>query len=396
MLVGEPHPVDHQHAARPRRRRCERGADERDAAADPASAAHARAGGGADPAAAAPADPDDHLRRAGRHERGRAAVPQAGAVRVRRRAHAVPARERARRPVSSLVALASRRPWRVLAVVGLLVVAGAVPALRLPVSAGTSTLVSGSSDAGGATSVAHSRFGDEAIYVLVRGDLPRLVLTSDLNRLLGLEGCLSGNVPAGATPPGGDSGPCAALARSRAVQVVYGPGTFINSSVEELTKQLQAQTRARAAQADRAREAARKLALSQGRSAGEARQLGAQAEKLVYAEFARELLALNAKYGLSLRGAPKVNDPNFVYQLVFDPARGARAPKARFSYLFPSADSALISVRLKAGLSDEQRARAVRLVREAAAMDEFKLESGGRYVVTGVPVLAGDLTDVLA
>ena len=41
-----------------------------------------------------------------------------------------------------------------------------------------------------------------------------------------------------------------------------------------------------------------------------------------------KLLALNAKYGLNLRGAPRLNDPNFVYQLVFDPARGARVPKA--------------------------------------------------------------------
>ena len=70
----------------------------------------------------------------------------------------------------------------------------------------------------------------------------------------------------------------------------------------------------------------------------------------MYAQFARELLALNAKYGLNLTGAPKLNDPDFVYQLVFDPARGARQPKARFAYLFPSPDSALVSVRLKAGL----------------------------------------------
>ena len=180
------------------------------------------------------------------------------------------------------------------------------------------------------------------------------------------------------------------------MRVVYGPGTFINSSVEEITKQLQAQTRARAAQADRANEAARRLALAAGRSPAEAKRLGKQAEKLVYAQFAQELLALNAKYGLNLTGAPKVNDPNFVYQLVFDPARGARVPKARFAYLFPSADSALVSVRLKAGLTDAQRTRAVALVRDAVRMPEFKLDGGGTYVVTGVPVLADDLTDVLA
>ena len=112
------------------------------------------------------------------------------------------------------------------------------------------------------------------------------------------------------------------------MRVVYGPGTFINSSVSEITTQLQARTRSRAAQADRAKEAARKLALLAGALARPRRErLGAQAEQLVYAQFAKELLALNAKYGLNLTGAPKVNDPDFVYQLVFDPARGARVPE---------------------------------------------------------------------
>ena len=35
-------------------------------------------------------------------------------------------------------------------------------------------------------------------------------------------------------------------------------------------------------------------------------------------------------------------------------------------------------------------------MRAAVAMDEWRLDGGGRYVVTGVPVLAGDITDVLA
>jgi len=296
-----------------------------------------------------------------------------------------------------VIGAAERRPGRVLGVVLVLAALGGALALwRLSPSASTSTLVGSGSGAGRATEVVHARFGDDAVYVLVRGDLPRLVLTADLNQLLGLEGCLAGNVPAGAVAPGGASSPCAALAREQPVRVVYGPGTFINSSVEELTKQLQAQTRARAAQADRANEAARKLARAQGRSDAEAKKLGKQAEQLVYAQFAQQLLALNAKYGLNLSGAPKLNDPDFVYQLVFDPERGAREPKSRFAYLFPSSSSALVSVRLKSGLSEKQRARAVSLIRAAVRMDEFRLAGGGRYVVTGVPVLAGDLTDVLA
>ena len=53
-------------------------------------------------------------------------------------------------------------------------------------------------------------------------------------------------------------------------------------------------------------------------------------------------------------------------------------------------------MRLKAGLSDEQRAAAVAQVRAAVAMPEWQLDGGGHYVVTGVPVLADELTEVLA
>ncbi|WP_028059090.1 MMPL family transporter [Candidatus Solirubrobacter pratensis] len=285
--------------------------------------------------------------------------------------------------------LARRRPWAVLAVVAVVVLAGAGLALRLAPSASTASLVGSS---GAATEVAHEKFGDDAVYVLVRGDLARIVLTEDLNRLVGIEGCLSGNVPRGVRAPGA----CGELGRLKPVQVVYGPGTFINSAVEQITAQLQAQTKSRAAQADRAALAARKLALSQGRSRTQAKKLGDGAAKLVYAQFAQDLIALNTKYGLNLTGAPRLNDPDFVYQLVFDPARGARVPKARFAYLFPSAGSALISVRLKPGLSDAQRARAIELIRDVVRMPQWKLSGGASYVVTGVPVLADDLVGRLA
>ena len=182
------------------------------------------------------------------------------------------------------------------------------------------------------------------------------------------------------------------------MRVVYGPGTFINSSVTEITEQLQAQTRARAAQAERANEAARRLARVAGALGGRGAAARPRRPRSSSTRSSRsELLALNAKYGLNLTGAPKVNDPDFVYQLVFDPARGARVPKARFAYLFPSADSALVSVRLKAGLTRRASARGrSRWCARRCAMPEWRLDGGGRYVVTGVPVLAGDLTDVLA
>jgi hypothetical protein len=127
---------------------------------------------------------------------------------------------------------AARRPL----VTGLIVVAltliGAAFALRLHPSARTDTLVGKSSASYKATTELHNRFGDDPVIVLVRGDLRRTVLTDDLERIIGLEGCISGHVPAGVTPRGGKDGPCAKLAAisPRPVKVVYGPGTFINES----------------------------------------------------------------------------------------------------------------------------------------------------------------------
>ena len=160
---------------------------------------------------------------------------------------------------------------------------------RLSPSASTDRWSGRARTAGRATDVVHARFGDDAVYVLVRGDLARMVLTADLNKLLGLEGCLSGNVPAGAAPPGGASGRRARRWRAtKPVRVVYGPGTFINSSVSEITDAA-AGADARAGGAGRPGEARRRggWRCSQGRSAAEARRLGAQAEQLVYAQFAQ-------------------------------------------------------------------------------------------------------------
>ena len=61
---------------------------------------------------------------------------------------------------------------------------------------------------------------------------------------------------------------------------------------------------------------------------------------------------------------------------MFDPARGATTPKARFAYLFPNSRSAVIQVRLKPDLTEAQRRRAIELVRGAVAMKEWQLTDG--------------------
>ncbi len=296
-----------------------------------------------------------------------------------------------------IVRASARRPVRVLAVVAVLAAAGAGLALRLEPSAAMDTLVGRGADSYQATETYRERFGDHSVIVLARGELTRLVLTSNLGRLMNLEGCLSGNVPEGQEAHGGRGSPCDRLAQTKPVQVVYGPGTFINAAAGEIQDQIQTQMQTKAAEAERAARAARRVARAQGRSAAEQKRLAESARQLVYAQFVRDLLQVNLRYGLGLSRLPSVDDPEFVSALVFDGSRGAGTPKARFAYLFPSRESALIQVRLKPHLSDDQREEAVALVREAVRMPQWRLEGDGTgYTVTGAPVVADDLTGALA
>jgi hydrophobe/amphiphile efflux-3 (HAE3) family protein len=291
----------------------------------------------------------------------------------------------------AVMGAAARRPMVIGLAVGVLAIAGAVAALRLEPTAATDTLVGKGSSSFAATERLHQRFGDEPVYVLVREPITQLALTSDINRVLGLEGCISGNAPKGRVPPGGTRGPCARLARTKPVKVVFGPGTFLNEAVGQIQDQFAAESGAKAAQAERAAKAARALARSQHRSPAQVRKLGEQAKQLVYAEFTRNVLSLALKYGIT--STPQLNDPQFVSKIVFDDTKGPGVPKGRFAYIFPNKDSALIQVRFRPGLSEEQRDRAIGLVRDAVAMPEWQLPNGkGTYVVTGAPVVVSDLT----
>ena len=291
----------------------------------------------------------------------------------------------------AVMGTAARRPLVVGLAVGLLAVAGGALALRLKPTAATDTLVGRGSASFAATERLHQRFGDEAVYVLVREPVTQLTLTSDILRVQGLEGCISGNAPAGQVPPGGKDGPCAQLARSKPAKVVFGPGTFLNEAIGQIQDEFNSESKARDAQAKRAATAARALARAQHKSPAQVRRYGEQAKQLVLAEFARNVIALALKYGI--RSAPQLNDPSFVSKIVFDDTKGPGVPKARFAYIFPNKSSALIQVRFRPDLSEAQRDRAIDLVRRAVAMPEWKLPNGkGTYVVTGAPVVVSDLT----
>jgi uncharacterized protein len=289
---------------------------------------------------------------------------------------------------------AARRPLLVVVLAGVIGLAGAGFALRLRPTAATNTLVSSSSPTYKATQRFYKSFGEEPIAVLVKGDLQQLVLSSDIDRLVGMEGCLSGNVPAeGLVAEGGESGPCGQLAKARTVKVVFGPGTFINEAAEQIDEQLTVQTKQAEAEAKQAEAVVRKAALARGESAEEAQKLGKQASAITMARFKEGLATLALQYGLTSR--PSLDDPSFVSTLVFDPSKPAGTPKQRFAYLFPSRDAALVSVRLKAGLSERQRTHTIALIRQVVAMKQWRLQHGGTYLVTGEPVLVADLTGAI-
>ncbi|MGI8430376.1 MAG: MMPL family transporter, partial [Solirubrobacteraceae bacterium] len=291
-----------------------------------------------------------------------------------------------------IVGAAIARPLAIGTAVAALALAGGLLALGLRPNAGTDTLVSRGSQTFRATSDYHRHFGDDAVLVLVRGDLPNLVLTSDIERLLGLEGCIAGNLPPGQQPLGGPDSPCAMFARAKPklVRVVYGPGTFLNEAVRQIQEQFGAQQRDEAAREQRATIAARTLAAAQGRSRAEQDRVANEARQLVRAQFLRSALQLALAYGI--QSLPRLNDPEFVTTIVFDPSRGANVPKARFAYLFPNKRSALVQVRLRPGLSTARRRAAIDLIEQATRMPRFHLLHGERYVVTGAPVVLDALS----
>jgi hydrophobe/amphiphile efflux-3 (HAE3) family protein len=270
--------------------------------------------------------------------------------------------------LSAVAAWAARHAKAVLAVALLLAIGSAVAATRLPTDARTSTLVDTDTASYRATQEVRRDFGEEPVVVLAEGDLEKLVLTPNLGRLLRLEGCLSADPPKGVRPI---PGPCAELAAMRPVRSVVGPATFLNEAVIQIDRQLK-----------------RLVATTPP----------AQLREL--------LLSLASRYGIT--SAPSISNPNFLAAIVFDLNRARDTPKARLAYLFPNGHSAQVIVRLRADLSEAERHRAIGLIRavvedatpNSACRFKGRPEAcfalhGGRYVISGVPVVVDAVTPAL-
>jgi uncharacterized protein len=267
-----------------------------------------------------------------------------------------------------VAAWATRHARPLLALSVVLAVLAALGASRLPTDAGVDTLVDADSPTAEATEAVREDFGEEPVVVLVKGELPQLVLSDNLFRLLRLEGCLAGKVPEGAEPI---PGPCAELAELEAVEFLTGPATFLNESVVQIDNQL------------------RRLA-----------------ENVPAERFREYLLAVATRYGIT--SIPSITNEEFVATVIFDLARPRGTPKARLAYLFPNARSAQIVLRLKPDLSQAERHRAIELIKDVVEDTTprkqckekgkpapcFELE-GGSYVVSGAPVVIDGVSRAL-
>lgn len=267
-----------------------------------------------------------------------------------------------------LAGWAVRHSRPILVVSTLLAIGAAVAATQLPTDAATDTLVDPDTASYRATQEVRRDFGEEPVVVLAEGDLQRLVLTSNLGRLLRLEGCLSGKVPTGAKPI---PGPCAELAELDPVRSVVGPATFLNEAVIQIDRQLE------------------RLA---------ATTPPAQLREL--------LLQIAARYGIT--SAPSLSNPDFLAAIVFDLRKARGTPKARLAYLFPNGQSAQVILRLRPDLTESERHRAIEtikaVVRDPVARKQCEFKGkpercfqlhGGRYVISGVPVVVDGVTRAL-
>jgi hydrophobe/amphiphile efflux-3 (HAE3) family protein len=296
--------------------------------------------------------------------------------------------------LARIAAWAVERPAPVIALTVLVTLIAAVGAISLNADRDPGSLVDRGSSTFAATERFYDDFGDEPVRILVQGNLKQLLLTDDLGKLLALESCLAGSAPNGAVFGANQPAPpvCARLAELRPAKVVFGPATFLNQSAlaaGKLYKQAQKEANARALLA--ARQAIRQ-AQAQGLPRAQQLANAQAAAQEVQQGFRQQALQTGVKYGLT--GLPSLNDPTYVEGVVFDPSQNG-VPKARFNFLFPSPDSALISARLRPGLSQDDRERAIGLFRDAVTDPSFRLR-GGTYTVSGVPVIFDGLAKAVS
>ena len=301
-----------------------------------------------------------------------------------------------RSALARISAWAVEHPAQTVAVAVLLTLIGTVAALlRLGADRSPYSLVDTGSTTYRQTQQFYEQFGDEPVVILVREDLGHLLLTDDLGRLLGLESCLSGNAPNGQIDPGKPAPPgCAELAQLHPAKVVFGPATFLNQLAIQAQKLYQQQAQAAIRQARQAAAAAVARARRYGESPAVQKADAAAAAQGVMTQFQQQIIRIGTRYGQT--SPPNIANPTYVESVMFDPTQPGHVPKAKYSYLVPSSNAALVTIRLRPDLTGSEREQAISLFREVLGDKDFHLQGGGSYVVSGVPVVFDGLAHELS
>ena len=127
---------------------------------------------------------------------------------------------------------------------------------------------------------------------------------------------------------------------------MFGPGTFINTAVNQITDELARRSGKAEADAKKAADAARKLSAKRGDPKARQSRLAARARQLVQGQFSQASSSWRCATG-SRACRPSTTPTSSPRWCSISEARRSAEPKSRFAYLFPSPDAALIQVRLR-------------------------------------------------
>jgi len=308
---------------------------------------------------------------------------------------------RIRNLLARIAGRAVERPTPVIVAAVLVALIGAVGALKLEADRSPDSLVDKGSSTFTETQDFYNQFGAEPVEVLVKGDLRQLLLTSNLGKLLALESCLSGKAKGGQVYSGQPApAPCAAIAKLDPSAVVFGPATFLNQFAIEANNLYQKQAQAALVKARQAGRRAAALAAKRGYSKAQQKQAATAAYQGVVQQLQQKLATLAVRYGQN--NLPSLSNQQYVESVICNPGAPGCTPKARLAAIVPSPNAALISVRLRPGLSDAQRSEAISLFRQATEDPTFQLKKFSSfgtqpsYVVSGVPVVFEGLAQELS
>ena len=307
-----------------------------------------------------------------------------------------------------LAGAAARRPVLTVGIVLALALGGALLSLSLKPSAGIDTFVSKSSSSYRATADDERHFGDDAVIVLIREPLPDLVETKDLGTVTQLEACFAGQVvvanqtlraftPAAAGAHTAYGGPQQPVRQAGPDQA--GAGRLRPGHVPEPRRgggQLGDQRdagRASDSSVKAVERSAYQLALGRGMTRAKALVEAKAAGALEYQQQMQSLEQLALDSGD--HSLPSIDSPQFIPSdrvrpdAWGQPAQGPLRLSVPDHQLGADPDPPeVVAVRRPAGPGDLE-------IRQAIKMPMFRSAYGGRYTVTGVPVVVNDLASTI-